>query len=160
MLWMVIYYRHIPWIALILASTFGIYSTLKKTLKLDAVVALFIEGAAMLPFCLPFVVISELQGKGALRILPLSILWLVPVIGIVTGLPLVLYAKSLKTLPLGLAGFLQYVTSIISFLIALFLFHEKVSGAYLVGYCFVWASLVIFTYGSLHTHPTGGNRNE
>lgn len=149
-LWMVAYHRQFPWIALFLAGTFGLYSTLKKTLDTDALTALFVEGVAMLPLCLPFVLYSEARGAGALALLSPSRLWLVPAIGAVTGLPLVLYAKSLKVLPLGLAGFLQYVTSFLSFLIAVFLFHESFSGAYLAGYCFIWAALVVFTWGSLH----------
>ncbi|MFR4988909.1 EamA family transporter RarD [Anaerotruncus colihominis] len=153
-LWMTVYYGQIPWIALFLAGTFGIYSTCKKALGLDALVALFVEGAAVLPFCLPFVLVSEIQGAGALALLPAARLWLVPAIGIVTGLPLVLYAKSLQVLPLGLAGFLQYITSFISLLIALAVFHEHFSAAYLAGYGFIWAALIIFSLGSLHGNPS------
>jgi chloramphenicol-sensitive protein RarD len=154
-LWMTVYYGQVPWIALFLAGTFGIYSTCKKALGLDALVALFIEGAAVLPLCLPFVLISEIRDTGALALLPAVRLWLVPAIGIVTGLPLVLYAKSLQVLPLGLAGFLQYITSLISFLIALAVFHERFSAAYLAGYGFIWAALIIFSLGSLHRNSSG-----
>lgn len=154
-LWMAFYYGKFPWIALFLAGTFGIYSTFKKTLGTDALVALFVEGAAVLPLCLPFVLVCEARGTGALALLPAGRLWLVPVIGVVTGLPLVLYAKSLKVLPLGLAGFLQYITSLISLCIALFLFHEQFSGAYLAGYGFIWAALVLFSAGSVRASRKG-----
>ena len=147
--WMTVYYGRMPWIALCIAGTFGVYSTLKKNSPVDALSSLFLEGLVVLPLCLPYVVLSEMRGTGALALLAPARIWLVPAIGVVTGLPLLLYAHSLHTLPLGLAGFLQYVTSFLSLFIALAVFREQFSPVYLAGYGFIWAALVLFTWGSI-----------
>lgn len=146
--WMTACYGRMPWIALSIAGTFGVYSTLKKNTSLDALCALFLEGLAVVPLCLPYVIASELRGAGAMALLPPGRIWLVPAIGIVTGLPLVLYTRSLHALPLGLAGFLQYITSFLSLFIALVVFREQFSPAYLTGYGFIWVALVLFITGS------------
>lgn len=146
--WMTACYGRMPWIALSIAGTFGVYSTLKKNASLDALCALFLEGLAVVPLCLPYVIASELRGAGAMALLPPGRIWLVPAIGIVTGLPLVLYTRSLRTLPLGLAGFLQYITSFLSLFIALVVFREQFSPAYLTGYGFILVALVLFITGS------------
>lgn len=147
-LWMTAFYGSIPWIALCIAGTFGLYSTLKKNAAVDPLSGLFLEGLMVLPLCLPYIVAAEARGSGALALLEPSRIWLVPAIGIVTGLPLLLYAHSLHTLPLGLAGFLQYITSFLSLFIALAVFRESFSPAYLAGYGFIWTALVLFLTGS------------
>lgn len=157
--WMTACYGRMPWIALCIAGTFGVYSTLKKNSSVDALSALFLEGLVVLPLCLPYIVVCEVRSAGALALLAPSRIWLVPAIGIVTGLPLLLYAHSLHTLPLGLAGFLQYITSFLSLFIALAVFREQFSPVYLAGYGFIWVALVLFISGSLprRGHPVPQN---
>ena len=65
--WMTACYGRMPWIALSIAGTFGVYSTLKKNASLDALCALFLEGLAVVPLCLPYVIASELRAQAQWR---------------------------------------------------------------------------------------------
>lgn len=151
---MVVQYGKVPWVALLISGTFGLYSTFKKSLALDAIVALNIESLAALPAALPAVLWLEATGGGALAQLSGWRLALVPALGIITAVPLLLYSKGVRMISLSLAGFMQYISSFLSLLIALFVFHEPFTVPHAVGYAFLWLSLPVFFLASRRTGQT------
>jgi chloramphenicol-sensitive protein RarD len=135
---------YLPWISLVLAGTFGIYGLLRKQLPLDAASGLFLETACMTPLALAYLVwllmAGEMRfGSSFLRdsLLAAS--------GVVTAVPLLLFAISARRLPLSVMGFLQYLAPTLTFLLAVFVYNEPMGPARLVSFGLIWLGLTLFT---------------
>lgn len=146
----IIKYGEVPYLALSIAVSFAIYSALKKKVKSGGEVSIFMETFCMMPFALIFIFYRELQGTGALGILEGAELVLLPLCGVVTSIPLVLFAKGMKETPLSLAGILMYMNPTIQLLIGVFVYHETFTATDAVTFGFVWAALLLFALHSLY----------
>jgi chloramphenicol-sensitive protein RarD len=133
----------LPWIALVLAGTFGVYGLVKKTAPLGAVQGLtaetgllFLPAAALLLWGPDGSESDQLAGAtGSLFMLGS---------GVLTIVPLVLFASSVRLIPLSHLGIIQYLAPTLQFLLAVFLYGEPFSQTQLVGYGLVWAALALF----------------
>jgi chloramphenicol-sensitive protein RarD len=142
-------YGRIPWISLILAVSFALYGLLKKLLPLDPSVGLTMETAIMAPFALGYILFKQSAGFGALGRINLPCFVLLLCSGFATAIPLLLFAESAKRVDLSIVGFLQYISPTISFLLGVFVFHERLTGIDVISYFFIWAAIFLFSLSNI-----------
>jgi chloramphenicol-sensitive protein RarD len=142
-------YGHPPWIALTLATSFGLYGFCKKQAGVGAVDSLAIETSVMfVPAVIALVVIGargELafgrHGAGNAALLALT--------GVVTVIPLLLFAGGTRRLPLSVVGLLQYLAPVLQFAVGVGIRHESTPAAELAGFALVWFALIVLTVDGL-----------
>jgi chloramphenicol-sensitive protein RarD len=140
-------YGAFPWIALSLAGSFGLYGLLKKRVgpRVDALSGLAIETAWLLPVA----VVQLLVVGGTVGVTfgtdgaPHAVL--LAVVGIVTAVPLLLFAAASRRLELVTMGFVQYLTPVIQFLVGYFLLHEAMPPVRWIGFALVWVALIVLS---------------
>ena len=135
----------VPWIALLLAATFGAYGLLRKTAALGALEGLSFETMVLFPFAAAYVGWLSVTGDNAFVNAPLDATRILLVLaGPITAIPLLLFATGARKIPLSILGLLQYLSPTIQFLLGVWLFHEAFSSDRLVGFLMIWAALALF----------------
>ena len=134
----------LPWISLTLAGTFGLYGLMRKQLTLDSANGLFLETACMMPIALIYLTWVALNGQSHFGA-STSVDLLLVATGIVTAIPLLLFAIAARRLPLSTIGFLQYIAPSISFLIAVFIYGEPLGIHRALGFAMIWAGLAVYS---------------
>ncbi len=146
---MTINYGQVPWASLLLALSFAIYGVLKKRIVLDATRGLAIETLFILPFALMYYV--YLYMNHSMQFLHEG--WqtdvLMMISGIITAIPLILFAKGAQKIPMYLLGFIQYVSPTITFLLGVFLYHEPFTEVEVIAFGCIWTAIAIFSYSSI-----------
>lgn len=137
-------YGQIPWIALGLAVSFGLYGAVhKQTGDVDGLTGLTIETIVSVPIGIAqMLLIASMTGITAFAHGP-GIAVLVLVSGLVTAVPLILFGESARRLPLSYLGFIQFLTPILSFLYGYLIAHEDLSVGRLIGFIAVWIAVII-----------------
>ena len=138
-----------PWIAVVLAVSFGLYGLVKKVVPLPPPAGLTAEGMVVLLPALAFLIVLQVQGRATLTGHGGGHVLLLVASGVVTVLPLLAFAAAAKALPLSILGLLQYMTPVVQFLIGVIWLHEEMSGARWVGFVFVWVALALLSLGGL-----------
>jgi chloramphenicol-sensitive protein RarD len=134
-----------PWIALTLAFSFGLYGLVKKTAPLGPLHGLMLETAILFVPMLCYLIFAEVSGQGAfLHTDTLSTLLIIGA-GLVTVVPLLMFASAVRSIPLSLVGILQYIAPTLQFLIGVLIFGEAFMPTQFVGFGLVWLALIIFT---------------
>jgi chloramphenicol-sensitive protein RarD len=142
-------YGQVPWIALVLACSFGGYGFLKKAVPVGAVTSLAVETLVLMPAAVIGLVVLQVRGDAAfLHGTPGRDL-LLPALGVVTAVPLLLFATAARRIPLSLLGLLQYLTPTLQLLCGLVVFHEPMPPERLVGFMLVWAALGVLAADAL-----------
>lgn len=139
----------VPWIAVSLAVSFAFYSLVRKQVAADGLLALLIETMLLAPFALVFVLYLQAAGESAFAAGGASMRLTLMASGVVTCVPLLLFAAAARRLRLATVGILQYLAPTIQFLIAVFFFHEPLSTSKLVALCFIWTAVAIYAIDSL-----------
>ena len=139
----------IPWIAISLAVSFGLYGLLKKIGALNSLRGLTLETAVMSLPALAFLLFVESNGTAALGHQSPQVNLMLVMSGLVTSLPLVLFGYGAQKIPLYMVGLAQYIAPTIQFFLGLFWFHEEFIPAQLPGYILVWIALGIYSFGEL-----------
>jgi chloramphenicol-sensitive protein RarD len=134
-----------PWIALVLAFSFGTYGLVKKVVGVGAVEGLVVETAVLAPVALVFLAVVASGGEGNFTSHGAGHALLLTSAGVVTAIPLLAFAGAAARVPLNRLGLLQYMTPTIQFLIGVLLRHEPVSTGRLLGFVIVWLALLLFT---------------
>lgn len=142
---MIVNYGTVPWIALGLAFSFGIYGLLKKSIHLDATRGLVIETAFVLPIALIYYIYLAVEGKMAFGMVDLKTTMLLIGAGAVTSIPLILFAIGAQNIPLYLVGFIQYVSPTIALLLGVFVFHESFGKIEFLSFGLIWIAIIIFS---------------
>ena len=141
-----------PWIALILAVSFGLYGAVKKMAPLGAVQGLTLETGLLVVPSLLYLVYAEGIGEGAfLHGSAGSDLMMVGA-GLMTTAPLLMFASAVQRIPLSLVGVLQYISPTMQFLIGVLVYREPVTNVRLMGFGIVWAALIIFAVEGMFAH--------
>lgn len=140
-------YGQFPFIALILAFSFGIYGLIKKQVggRVDAISGLTLETAWLtIPATIALVVIG---ATGALTFGTISLQHTLLMLsaGVVTAVPLLFFAAGARRLPLTYLGLTQYLAPIMQFLFGVFLLHEDMPPARWIGFAIIWVALIILT---------------
>lgn len=142
-------YGKIPWISLGLAISFGLYGAIKKSVKANSIVGLTLETAMLTPIAAAYIVSRQVNGVGAFNTEgTLAILLLIGA-GVVTAIPLLLFASSAKRLPLSLIGFTQYISPTISLVIGIFVYNEGFTTVDMIAFCFIWAALIVYSFSQM-----------
>jgi chloramphenicol-sensitive protein RarD len=150
-LYLTVLYGAPPWIALILAFSFGLYGLVKKTAPLGALHGLSLETGLLFAPMLLYLSVTEANGQGAfLHSVGVTTLLVVGT-GLVTVVPLLMFAAAVRQIPLSLVGILQYIAPTLQFLIGVVIFQEPFAPTQLIGFGLVWLALIIFTSESLWT---------
>ncbi len=137
----------LPWITLSLALTFGTYGLLRKQVKLDGLSGLLVETALLFPVGLAALALLQLQGQSHfLDDFTQSALLMSS--GVMTAVPLMLFAGATQRLRLSTIGFLMYINPTMQFLTALLIFREPLSSVQLATFVLIWISLALYTWSS------------
>jgi rarD protein len=142
-------YGKIPWISLGLAISFALYGAIKKSVKATSIVGLTLETIMLTPFAAAYVIYRQASGLGAFRTEGTAVILLLIGAGVVTAVPLLLFASGAKRLPLSLIGFTQYISPTISLLIGVFVYHEVFTAVDMIAFCFIWAALAIYSFSQM-----------
>ena len=146
-------YGHVPYIALILATSFGLYGLIKKRLAVPAADGLLLESGALAVPALGFLVALGLRGGATFGPDQPGHVALLILGGAVTAVPLLLFAGAANRIPLSAIGLLQYVAPILQLGIGVFILGEPMPPVRLAGFALVWLALAVFTWdGVRHRH--------
>ncbi len=137
-------YGSLPWIALTLAITFSIYGLVKKTAPLNSFHGLTLETAILFLPALVFLVYSEFSGTGVFLHSPAYVNLMLFGAGMVTVIPLLLFASAARRILLTSIGVLQYVNPTMQFLLGTLVYKEPFTPHRLVGFSIVWAALILY----------------
>jgi len=144
-LYLTVHYRTLPWIALSLALTFGFYGLMKKKVHLGSAESLTGEMAVLFLPALVFSIYLLITGQAAIVNSSATIQLLLVGSGIVTAIPLILFAAAARREPLSTLGLLQYIAPTLQFLIGIFILKEPFSGSTLIGYVIIWFALILYS---------------
>lgn len=142
-------YGALPWIALVLAFSFGTYGLIKKQGSLGATQSFAVEVGFMLLPALGYLLFLDLNGQTALANSDARTTFLLVFSGIATGLPLLLFGAAARLIPLSSLGFLQYLAPTMQLLIGLLVYGEPFPQERLIGFGLIWVALGVFTLDSL-----------
>lgn len=142
--YMTVMYGQLPWIALSLACTFALYGLIKKKAPLPAAQGLTLETAFLFPLALTYLLFLEVQGVGSFGHAGASTNVLLALSGVITAVPLMLFASAAQLIPLSVLGIMQYIAPTGQFVVAVYVYGEDFPPYKLVGFGIVWLALLIF----------------
>ncbi len=142
-------YGRPPWIALILAGTFGLYGLIKKRLNLHPADGLLVESSVMAVPAIAALAVLSFTGHTTVGTISPTHTALVFASGAITAVPLLMFAGAANRIPMVGLGMLQYIGPTIQLLLGVFLFHEPMPQARLIGFGLVWLALVVFSWDGL-----------
>jgi len=145
-------YGQVPWVAIGLAGTFSFYGLLRKTARLESLPGLMLETAIVSLPAVAFLSLTrvnglEIAGDPSLRVrLPLLV-----GAGVVTSLPLLLFAHGARRIRLSSVGFIHYLTPTCMFVLGAFVYRDrdKLTLSYMITFALIWAGLAIYSWDSL-----------
>jgi chloramphenicol-sensitive protein RarD len=146
---LVVGYGHVPWIALILAFSFGSYGLSKKIAGVPAAESMAVETAFQFLPALAYLAFLQSQGTATFGHAHWTVTVLLACCGLVTVIPLMCFAAAANRLPLSTIGLLQFLTPILQLSCGVFIVHEAVPGTEWIGFAIVWLALALLTYDSL-----------
>ena len=149
MMVLVIGYKELPLIAIGLATSFGIYTAIKKRVDLPPLQSLLYETIFIAPIALLVVFWMEGSGIGALETGGSVKFILLLFSGLATAVPMGLFCAAAKNLPLLTLGLVQYISPSISLILGIFLFREPFDIIQFSAFAIIWIGLVFFSYGEL-----------
>lgn len=141
-------YGQLPWIALVLAFSFGFYGLIKKRVgpKVDAVSGLTLETAWLAPLAVVQLVFVAMTTGLTIGTVSGWHTFLLVLAGAVTAIPLLLFAAASRRLPLIYMGFIQYFAPFIQFLVGVVVLQEPMPLERWIGFGLVWVALVVLTF--------------
>lgn len=153
--YIVIQYGAVPWVALVLPFTFGIYGLIRKHTIVNPIAGLTTEMALLLPLAAGTILYLGYTGHGHMGPSSLRDSTLLILNGPITIVPLTLFAAATTRIQLTTIGFLQYIGPTLTFLMAIFVFPEPFDRAKLIAFVFVWISLAIYTIDGVRFSRVG-----
>jgi chloramphenicol-sensitive protein RarD len=148
-------YGRVPWIALVLACSFGTYGLLKKQAGVGAVESLAVETAVLAGPALAVLLVLQARGVGQFGHTAPGATALLVGAGIVTVVPLLAFSGAATRIPLSTLGILQYLAPTVQFLIGVLVVGEPMPPTRLLGFALVWVALAVFTADALRTLRAG-----
>lgn len=144
-LWLTFIYGRVPLVALVLAVSFGLYGLIKKQAPLGSVDSLTLETMLLFLPALGYLLWLDAHGVGHFGHTSTRDAVLLAGSGVVTALPLVLFAVGARRIPLNQLGFLQYIAPILQFSIGIVAFGERLQPNRMIGFMIIWLALMIYT---------------
>ena len=149
--------HRLPWIACVLPLSFGAYGLLRKQMNADSTAGLTIEMAILLPFMLGLELMIAWRGESMFATGDTKLDVLLLAGGIVTALPLILFAAAARRLRLATIGQLQYLAPTCQFLLATLVFGEPINTGKLVAFGIIWVAIGLYSWDSIQGWREGGN---
>ncbi|SEP64645.1 EamA family transporter RarD [Basfia succiniciproducens] len=143
-LWLAIPAGQIPWVALLLAGSFGFYALIRKLAPMEALAGLALETLLLSPFALAYLFFCYTQNTLVFSELNSLQLGVLLGSGAATTIPLLWFAMGARQISMSLLGMLQYISPTLQFLCGFLLFGEALSITRLIGYSLVWIGVAIF----------------
>jgi len=140
-IWQLIALGRVPWIALSLSTLFGFYGLIRKRTPVNSLSGLAIESMLVAPIALGFVYWLVLEGQNHFDSHP----WALIGSGLMTAVPLLLFASAAQRLPLSTLGFLNYLAPTLQIISAIFILQEPFPLQRMISFLFIWAGLLIFS---------------
>jgi chloramphenicol-sensitive protein RarD len=154
-LWLTIGTGQLPWVALTLATSFGVYGLLRKTSTLGTLEGLALETLLLAPLALPLLAWWTFDGTSALAAADArQVGWLL-LAGPLTALPLLLFAAGARRISMTTLGLLQYIGPTIQLALGVWLYREPFAGSRLLGFALIWLALMVYSAESLIRRPPG-----
>jgi chloramphenicol-sensitive protein RarD len=151
-------YGHPPWIALVLALSFGTYGLLKKTLDMGTVESLTVETGLLVIPALVFLAWLTTSGGDTVASEGWDHAALMMTTGVVTAVPLLFFGAAATRVPLTWIGLMQYLAPVLQFAIGVFVYHEPMPASRWVGFALVWSALVVVAAESVMNRSTAARR--
>ena len=152
-------YGAFPWIAVVLALSFGLYGTLKKLAGIGGLTSIAVETLLIGPFALAFLLFAPVSHAAvqSLNGLTAALLFFS---GIITASPLILFTYGVNRLPFSTVGFLQYVSPTLQLFIGVLVFHEALTNDRIIAFLFIGAALILYTIGMVRRSRRARNPAE
>ncbi|MDB5772643.1 MAG: rarD [Burkholderia sp.] len=147
--WLTWYTGQLPWVALLLAITFGAYGLLRKTAALGPLEGLTLETLVLFPLALGYLVLLTVTNQNSFAGAPASSQWLLVAAGPITAIPLLLFAAGARRIPMSMLGLMQYISPTIQLLLGVWLYNEPFGGARLAGFILIWTALLVYSLEGL-----------
>ncbi len=135
----------LPWVALSLAVSFGLYGLVRKKVNINSLHGLLVETGLLVP---PAIIALALLDS---RYATLSTLSLLSASGIITATPLLLFGAAVRTLRLATIGFLQYIGPTLQFLLAIWIFKEPMNSTAMTSFILCWMAILVYAFDSLRS---------
>ena len=135
----------VPWVAFVLAFSFGSYTLVRKLLNINAATGLAVETFVLLPFALGYFFWLFQNDAHAFRPEQPELIGLLMLAGVITTVPLVLFNMATRALSLTIVGVMQYLTPSMSFTIGVLVYGEPLGKVQMVTFGIIWLALIIFT---------------
>jgi len=145
-------YGNFPWIGLTLALSFGIYGFIKKVAPLGSLHGVTLETMILFLPALAYLIFAEASGDGLfLHSGPAAALLMIGA-GLITAVPLLLFAAAAQRISLFLIGVLQYIAPTMYFLIGVLVYKEPLTAERLTGFAIIWLALILFAVEGYLSH--------
>lgn len=141
----------VPWIALSVSVSFGIYGVIKKSLSIPAIVTVTLEVLLLSPIALMILYLHHASDSGGQFGQSLSVSLLLILSGPMTATPLILFSYATRRVALATVGILQYINPSLQFLCATVLFLEPLSLWHAIAFPLIWAALALYSWASFQT---------
>lgn len=136
----------VPLVSIVLALSFGLYGLVKKNVRLSSDVAMLVESSLVMPFVIIYLIAFSKESMLDYTLLENVLL---VISGVVTAIPLLLFAEAVKRAPLNIIGFIQYINPTIQLIIAVLIFKETIAVGQLKGFIFIWIAIAVFILGQI-----------
>ena len=141
----------VPWIALSVSVSFGIYGVIKKSLSIPAIVTVTLEVLLLSPIALMILYLHHASDSGGQFGQSLSVSLLLILSGPMTATPLILFSYATRRVALATVGILQYINPSLQFLCATVLFLEPLSLWHAIAFPLIWAALALYSWAAFQT---------
>lgn len=142
-------YGSVPYLAVIIGLSFALYGALKKGIKAESEVSICMETLSVLPLAVLFILYAQFSGLTTFASLSGGEMALLALSGIVTSVPLILFAGGIKGTSMTVSGILMYVNPTLQLLLGVFAYGEEFTRANAVTFAFVWLAVILFVGDNL-----------
>ena len=139
----------LPWISILLALTFGLYSLCKKKIILSPKAGLLIETAIVSPIAIIYMLYLASTSNITFYTSNNATIIALLLSGAITAIPLMLFAKGAVDIPLYLLGILQYLPPTMQFFVGIFIYNEPLSIEKLISFSIIWVAVAVFCYSAI-----------
>lgn len=140
----VVLYGSVPYLAIIIGLTFALYGAIKKGIKAESEVSICMETVSVLPLALIFIVYAQLSGFTTFASLSVKEMLLLVLTGAITSVPLMLFASGIKRTSITVSGILMYINPTLQLLLGVFVYNEEFTKTNAVTFAFVWLAVILF----------------
>jgi chloramphenicol-sensitive protein RarD len=144
-LWLTWQGHHFPWIAIVLALTFGFYGLMRKVAALGPLEGLSLETLLLFPLAAAYLAWAAFIGNNAFIQADFALRLLLMAAGPITAIPLLLFAAGARRIRLSTLGLLQFIAPTLQLLLGIWMFHEPFGGARMWGFVIIWAALALYS---------------